>query len=219
MTGGAQYRQQVPDAGEPGSQVPARSPDRGHEVLRRGGPQVVGDQVHVQGEDVGGLSAGGNLAVRGHERVGERRADLRPQGPVASGVVRPAGGVGDLGHQRRVMRPVGGGEQFVRGVVVARGEPVVVAVAEPRGPQVVGVGPLEEVHPPGHGAEVPVQDRGVAVHLPHRPRDDHPGVGPGRRPGSDAGEPRRDVGEGAGGQLGVAKAFIPAEQLMYVITR
>jgi hypothetical protein len=97
----------------------------------------------------------------------------------------------------------------VRGVVVARREPVVVAVAEFPGPQVVGVGPLQEVHPPGHGAEVPVQDRGVAVHLPHRPRDDHPGVAPGRRAGAAQGELRGDVGEGPGGQLGVGDVVEP----------
>ena len=107
------------------------------------------------------------------------------------------------------MRPVGSGEELVRGVVVARGEPVVVAVAELPGPQVVGVGSLQEVHPPGHGAEMPVQDRGVAVHLPYRPRDDHPGVAPGRRAGAGEGEARRDVGEGAGGQLGVGHVVQP----------
>src|SRR5579859_7684091 len=73
------------------------------------------------------------------------------------------------------------------------------AVAELAGPQVVGVGPLEEVHPRGHGAEMPVQDPGVPVHLPHRLRDDHPAVAPARCAGSPhvaQVEPRSEVGKG-----------------------
>ena len=52
-----------------------------------------------------------------------------------------------------------------RGLVVAGREPVVVAVAEVAGAQVVGIAPLQEVHPGGHRAEVPLAGSPVSPYI------------------------------------------------------
>jgi len=172
------------------------------------GPQVLGQQIELNGQRVGRLSGLRNAPVGCDEFAVEGFPDGLVQLPVVPGLVGFPDYFGRLRQQPRAVGKVGGCQKIAPGRRPRIGPPHIlfghecqpVAKVEARVPdQILPCFPAHVLDPGLHAGILHLQNTPVAIHLVHRPGNDHGGIGPaGRTARKPSRKGRQDVGHDMG---------------------